>query len=182
MKKLCILFAFLVVVFPSTSFGQDSLGKVKLYNTWIKTMATEKIKRIYTYDVEQENITIISKYQYDKVKMLNEADLEDIAISNLKVVSFRKQGNVWKKGLMGTASALVIGGTLGFIWEKDYDPDQPAMWLQGFVIGAAVSAPIGFAIGSAFGFIKTRFLISGNQESFEKVHTKLEKRSIKYYY
>jgi len=195
MKKFYMIAMTLMIIFPMTSLSQESLKTIKLYKTWITTMTVEKIdtlypdivpkyheiKHIYTYNVNKEDITVVSKKYYEQGNVINEANLQHIAVSNIKVISFARTGNWWRGALIGSSVIFVAGFVTGCIL---YDPDVTWAVPRG-VIGLAVGAgsiPLGFAIGSGIGSKRNRYDIGGNQESFDKVRPELEKCSIKYYY
>jgi hypothetical protein len=196
MKKFIpIIFTFLAIC-PLTILSQESLKKVRLYNTRITTMTIVKynyeygttptpvyvkIKHIYTVDINKEEITVVAKEYAAQSKVLNEAELEHIAVSNIQKISFGREGDWLKGALIGSSVIFVAGFIVGCIL---YDPE--VTWaVPGGVIGLAVGAgsiPLGFAIGSAIGSKRSRYEINGDQAEFDKVRPELEKYSIKYYY
>jgi hypothetical protein len=155
---------------------------MKLYNTWVITMAPEKIKHIYTYEINKEDITVVLKDKYEKGEIIAEDELTRIAVENINVISFRKKGVIWKAGLIGAASAFVVIGTLAAVNNSAAHPGEFAENMAVFGKVGAAFTPVGFVVGSAFGSIKCRNKIKGDQNSFDNARTKLEKRSIKYFY
>ena len=182
MKTFYFLTIFCLSLFPSTLIGQDSLKKMKLYHTWVITMAPEKIKHIYTYEINKEDITVVLKDKYEEGEIIAEDELTRIAIENINVISFRKKGVIWKAGLIGSASAFVVIGTLAAVNNSAAHPGEFAENMAVFGKVGAAFIPLGFAIGSVIGSIKCRYKIKGDQISYDNAQTKLEKHSIKYYY
>lgn len=182
MKIYYFLLIFCLGLFPSTLIGQDSLKRFKLYNTWVNTIAPEKIKDVYTYEINKEDITVVLKDKYEKGKILAEDELTHIAVKNINVISFRKKGVIWKAGLIGSASAFVVIGTLAAINNSAAHPGEFADNMAVFGKVGAAFTPVGFVVGSAIGSIKCRNKIRGDQISYDNARTKLEKRSIKYFY
>jgi len=175
--KIVILLLLLVCI-PFLIKGQDSLKEIKLYNTWIKTMTNKKIKHIYTYEINEEDITVISKHKNEEGRVNYEADLRRIAINELDKISFRKTGNMLIGAVTAGSLGLFIGvGIMAAITKSNGNWSSMA---GGF--GAAMGFLGGMAIGVGVGSLKHYFAIRGNQESFDKVRSELEKRSIKYYY
>jgi hypothetical protein len=182
MKTFCFVTIFCLGLFPSTLIGQDSLKKMKLYNTWVITLAHEKIKHIYTYEINKEDITVVIKDKYEKGKIITEDELTRIAVENINVISFRKKGAIWKAGLIGSAAAFVVIGTFAAVNNSAAHPGEFAENMAVFGMVGAAFTPVGFVVGSAIGSIKCRNKINGDQVSYVNARTKLEKHSLKYYY
>lgn len=62
-------------------------------------MAPEKIKHIYTYEINKEDITVVLKDNYEKGKIIAEDELTHITVENINAISFRKKGVIWQVGL-----------------------------------------------------------------------------------
>ena len=195
MKKFYLSLMALMIIFSLTSLSQDKLKSVKLYNTRINTLIVEKIdtvypyiiptyleiKRIYTYQVNKEDITVVSKKYYEQGNVIKESDLQKIAVNNIREISFGVKGNWLKGALIGSSVIFVAGFITGCIL---YDPDvtwAAPMGVIGLAVGAG-SIPLGFAIGSAIGSKSIRYDIGGSQETYEKVRPELEKYSLRYFY
>jgi hypothetical protein len=163
------------------SIQKKSPRKPRLYNTWIRTMDKNRMKNIYIYEINKEDITVVSKYVYEEHKSMREANLSHIAVGDIDVISFRKKGAIGQGAYIAGVLAFIPGFIVGILLAfGDYSGDE--MWM-GILIGGAATTTIGLAIGSVLGSIKKwRFPINGNQEYFDQVRQKLEKRSIKYYY
>lgn len=182
MKAFYFLSIFCLDLMPSTLPAQSNLKKLKLYNTWVTTMAPEQIKHVYTYEINKEDITLVLRDRYEKGEIVADEELTRIAVENIDVISFRKKGGIWEAGLIGSAASFVVIGTMAAINNSDAHPGEFAENMAVFGMVGAAFTPFGFAVGSAIGLIKCRNKFGGEQLSFDYARNKLAKHSIKYYY
>jgi len=192
MKRLCIFTMTFLILFPMLIFGQGTRKIVNLYSTRISTMTIErysitdptipvyqKVKHNYTFRVDKNDMTLVSKEIYQNSNYINEADLTHIAVSNIRKITFVEKGSWLKGALIGSSVIFVAGFITGCIL---YDPE--VTWaVPGPVIGLAVGAgsiPLGFAIGSAIGVKKHRFEINGNQSVYDNYRPTMKRYAIQY--
>jgi hypothetical protein len=163
----------------------QSSKKQRLYNTWIRTMYYDRMKKIYIYEIKKEEITVVSKKKYEKGKPVTDSDLAIYAVDNIKDIYTRRKGDVWLGACIGGATGFILGGIIGSAMDRKHGTDHPQnqkMAKEAFLVWGAVGLSWGFAIGSIIGSIEKHHHIDGNQISFDKVREGLKKRSIRYYY
>jgi hypothetical protein len=98
--------------------------------------------------------------------------LEEIRVSEIEKLKFRRKGSVGKGaaigGGIGVATGLIMGTAAG-----DDTPD-PDAWIdfsstaeEKATGGAMLLGPLGAIVGSVVGSLKKRFLINGQQVKYE---------------
>ena len=156
----------------------QSPKKQRLYNTWIRTMDNYRIKNLYIYEVKKEEISVVSKSEYEKGKPVIDSDLTSYKVDNIKGIYLRKKGDVTWGIFIGSAAGSLVGFGAGVaivgINYTDLDALVPSSL-------AVIGGIIGLGFGAHIGKNETQYLIDGNQISFDKVREDLKKRSIKYY-
>ena len=109
-----------------------------------------------------------------------EAKVEEIPVSQIEKIKFRRKGGVGKGAAIGGGIGIVVGLISGYA-DGD-DTPEPDVWFDFSATAeekaagsAIVLGTIGAISGSIVGSLKKKFIIRGEQDNYEAVKNELIK-------
>jgi hypothetical protein len=120
------------------SSGQTEPGTIKLYDSWFDlNSSNRRLGNLYTYEFSDSTVTVVAINRYTTGVMPEIADLHIYPVNDINAMLFRKKGR------------------------------KPKGFLCGLLIGGALGAGIGFAIGDTYWYFgESAYLSSAGFKAF----------------
>ena len=167
--KVILMMVLLSASFLNLNFGQQS--KSKTFKVWVEIADVERKVMGQLLELRDSSV-LIQHWKEEKV--------EEIAVSQIEKLKFRRKGAVGKGAGIGAGIGLLSGLLLGQA-EGDDEPN-PQAWID-FSMSAdeksAVYAPglgaLGAATGAVIGALKKKYTVNSDQTRYESIKSELSK-------
>lgn len=167
--KVIIIMVLLSASFLHLNFGQQR--KSKTFKVWVDLADTER--KIMGRILELRDSSIL-------VQHWKEEKVEEIAVSQIEKLKFRRKGAVGKGAGIGAGIGILTGFVLGQA-EGD-DTPNPQAWFDFSMTAdekSAVYAPglgvLGAATGAVVGALKKKYTVDSDQSRYESLKLELSK-------
>ena len=163
-----ILALLFVSISINTIYSQASvLQKDIEYKSWVKTMDGTQNQKGFLAELKDSSIVFGSQQK-----------LEDIAISNMKQINFRKKNAIGKSMGYGALIGFGLGAVIGLASGDDkggfisFTAEEKAL-----AAGIFLTIP-GAIIGALVGSAKVKIPINGKMDQYERQRMKIQKYSL----
>ncbi len=155
-KQFYVLPAIIIIYFfPFQSIIGQTPNQLKSrkYKTWVTPIDNSGTIKGYMSEVGDSSIVISNLKNIEKQR---------IYFNNIKIIKFRKRGEIVKGVLFGAFTGFAVGGLIGLASgdDKGYIINFTA-GEKGLVAGTLLTIP-GAIIGGIIGSIKIKIPINGN--------------------
>jgi hypothetical protein len=150
MKHLVLFLAVICCSYHVSAQNEKS----KVYKVWV-IKVNRDVHKGYLTQLKDSSVVIFE---------ISGDPKQEILISTIDQIKFRKKGKMGRSIAIGAVGGLVVGGVTGYATGE-------GNWIgrEGQAVGLGVlGLPLGAAIGAAIGTGKTKYMIEGSQENYER--------------
>jgi len=184
MKAINIIVT-IVLCFLNSLNAQDSIQKKNIYRTWVYLNKDPFEIKGALYEIKDSSISV-SNSLVKKENSTEGLKISELNIYYVETIKARRNNNIGRGVLIGTASGLFTGAMIGLISGDDPPCDNlgcilypPLTAGEKALSNGVVLGICGAGVGALVGSFKIKIPINGNIETFHKSQNRLRKYSYK---
>ena len=161
--KAMIFLMSLAVFIAALHPGYAQKRKKGTYKLWVERINREPVEGRL---LELKDSTVL-------VGWWETGTVEEISVSEVKRMKFRRKGAIGKGAGIGAGAGLALGLITGFA-DGDDEPGWFSSTAEQKALGGSILlTPVGAAIGAVVGSARKKFVIEGRQDNYEKLKTEM---------